>query len=48
MIVIMVVMLAFVFTGGHDHMGMMGHGNATHEHSTSSNDQQGAASEHQH
>lgn len=49
MVVMMVVMLAVVVFGGHDHMmGMMGLENHTPDKPTSSSDQQGTASEHQH
>lgn len=49
MLVMMVVMLAVVVFGGHEHMmGMMGHGNHAHDQSTSSSNQKGEGSEHQH
>ncbi|MBI5920673.1 MAG: hypothetical protein HY847_03380 [Betaproteobacteria bacterium] len=49
MLVMMAVMLAVVLFGGHEHMmGTMGHGSHAHDQSSSSSDQKGEGSEHQH
>ena len=49
MVAMMVVVLALMVFGGHEHMmGMMGHGNHAPDKSTSSSDQKSEASEHQH
>ncbi|MCX7172138.1 MAG: hypothetical protein NTY41_18175 [Proteobacteria bacterium] len=49
MVAMMVVVLALMVFGGHEHMmGMMGHGSHESDKSSSSSDQKSEASEHQH
>lgn len=48
MILVMAVMLAVMFGGGYQHMGMMGHVHSKHQNASSTDDQHNKPAEHRH